>query len=371
MSQRMESTMAKCKSCKKELTEAQYALLNGSVYKSCPQCSTNSGTEHCFYKCPDDFGTTTKRITAANPLGLQSYCSRCRSNRGAPHDGHMLCGDLVAAGGHIISEIRFLPMGTGVFPTKDEVITFLMKTMPGRGYTYFYQSRKIDCPPNTLMLFQYHAELLGCAVFTETAEFRTPRTLSDGNTYQGEYRFAPNSVVLFDKPISAVQFRTIDATFSGFSQSARKMAPGLLPAIFSLIEDNGKRVLQPIEAYFSLPDEIEEHENLLTEGVKKQVVVNAYERNPKARAQCIRHYKRQHGGRVVCEICGFDFGKVYGEEFKDKIHIHHIVELASIGEEYEVNPVSDLIPICPNCHLVAHSKTPAFTPDELRDLLID
>lgn len=361
--------MAKCKSCKNELTEAQYAFLNGSVYKSCPQCSTNSGSGHCFYKCPDDFGTTTKRATAGNPLGLQSYCSQCRSNKKGPHHGHMLCSDLVAAGGYIIAEIRFLPMGSGVFSTKDEVLSFLSKTMPERGYTYFYQSKKIDCPSNTLMLFQYHAELLGCAVFTDAAEFRRPRVLNDGNTYRGEYHFAPNSVVLFNKPISTTQFKTVDPTFSGFSQSARKMLPGLLPAIFSLIEDSDKSVLQPKEACFSLPDEIEEPERVLTEGVKKQVVVNAYERNPKARAQCIRHYKNQHNGRTVCEVCGFDFGKAYGEEFKDKIHVHHIVELSSIGEEYEVNPDTDLIPICPNCHLIAHSKVPAFTPDEIRDLL--
>nr|WP_302305469.1 HNH endonuclease [Ruthenibacterium lactatiformans] len=361
--------MEKCESCKQELKVAQYALLNGNVYKSCPQCSSDSGDNHCFYKCPDDFGTTLKRVTVANPLGLQSYCARCRSNKKGPHEGRLLCNELVANGGYIISEIRFLPMSPTVFSTKDEVLTFLTETMPNRGYTYFYQRRRIDCPPNTLMLFQYHAELLGCAVFIKAVKFSNPQVLSDGNVYRGEYRFAPKSMILFDKPISADEFKTIDSTFSGFSQSARKMVPGLLPAIFSLIEENGMKRLQPVDAYFPLPEEIEYPETLLKEGVKKQVVVNAYERNPKARTQCIKHYKKQHNGRVVCEICGFDFGKVYGEEFKDKIHIHHIVELASIGEEYEVDPTTDLIPICPNCHLIAHSKAPAFTPDEIRDML--
>ena len=136
--------MAKCEVCGRELNEAQYALLNGSVYKSCPQCSVNSGVSHRFYKCPDDFGTTIKRITTANPLGLQSYCARCRSSKNGPHEGAVSCGALVKAGGHLIKEIRFLPMGSTVFPTKEEVVTFLTDTMPNRGYTYYYQSRKHD-----------------------------------------------------------------------------------------------------------------------------------------------------------------------------------------------------------------------------------
>ena len=49
------------------------------------------------------------------------------------------------------------------------------------------------------------------------------------------------------------------------------------------------------------PDEIESQ--TLSEGAKKQVIVNAYERNPKARQECIKHYGTK------CFICGFDFEK--------------------------------------------------------------
>ena len=107
----------------------------------------------------------------------------------------------------------------------------------------------------------------------------------------------------------------------------------------------------------------------LREGAVKQITINGYEREPKARAQCLAFYKKKHGGRVICEICGFDFGLVYGEDFKDKIHVHHIVELSTIGEEYEVDPISDLIPVCPNCHLIIHSRKIAYTPEEVRELL--
>lgn len=42
------------------------------------------------------------------------------------------------------------------------------------------------------------------------------------------------------------------------------------------------------------------------EGARTIVTINAYERNPKARAACIAH----HG--YLCAACGFDFATVYG-----------------------------------------------------------
>lgn len=107
----------------------------------------------------------------------------------------------------------------------------------------------------------------------------------------------------------------------------------------------------------------------LTEGNKTAVLVNKYERSPQARALCINHYKAKNNGIIKCEICGFNFGEVYGEEFSDKIHVHHIKEISSIGEEYEIDAITDLLPVCPNCHMIAHSKTPAYTPDEIREMI--
>ena len=105
------------------------------------------------------------------------------------------------------------------------------------------------------------------------------------------------------------------------------------------------------------------------EGSKKIVLVNAYERNPDARKACINFYKRKNHGIIKCEICGFNFGEIYGQEFSDKIEIHHLKEISSIGEIYEVDAEKDLIPICPNCHMIAHSRKPAYTPDEIRNMI--
>lgn len=86
------------------------------------------------------------------------------------------------------------------------------------------------------------------------------------------------------------------------------------------------------------------------EGALNEIYNNKYERNQNARNKCIEYYGAK------CQICGFDFSKVYGNEFKYKIHVHHKVPLSEIKKEYIVDPIKDLIPVCPNCHMILHSK---------------
>ncbi|MEL7674728.1 MAG: HNH endonuclease [Chloroflexota bacterium] len=112
----------------------------------------------------------------------------------------------------------------------------------------------------------------------------------------------------------------------------------------------------------ALPDEICE-EATLVEGAVCRIQVNAYERNPKARRLCIEAY----GTR--CYLCGVDLGEVYGKVGKGYIHVHHLKPLAEIGEKYEVDPVHDLRPVCPNCHAIIHRRVPPFTIDEVQDML--
>jgi hypothetical protein len=99
------------------------------------------------------------------------------------------------------------------------------------------------------------------------------------------------------------------------------------------------------------------------EGATRQVSVNCYERNPYARQQCIQHY----GCR--CSVCGFDFEAVYGELGSGFIHVHHLKALSEIGQEYEIDPIADLRPICPNCHAMIHRDTKMMTIERLREVI--
>lgn len=121
-----------------------------------------------------------------------------------------------------------------------------------------------------------------------------------------------------------------------------------------------KRQSRPIElASEELPSGIQ-----YFEGAARHVVVNAYERNAKARKACIRHY----GSR--CVVCEFDFQEKYGEAAAGFIHVHHVVPIAQVGVEYQLDPVRDLRPVCPNCHAVIHRREPPYSMDEVQAMLL-
>lgn len=111
-----------------------------------------------------------------------------------------------------------------------------------------------------------------------------------------------------------------------------------------------------------IPEEVTEPE-LFLEGALREIQVNAYERSQQARDACIRH----HG--AVCAACGFEFGKIYGVVAQGLIHVHHIIPLSEIGEEYKLDPVTDLIPLCANCHAVVHRRKDVMSLCELRECL--
>ncbi|XAS68070.1 HNH endonuclease [Micrococcaceae bacterium Sec5.7] len=95
-----------------------------------------------------------------------------------------------------------------------------------------------------------------------------------------------------------------------------------------------------------------------------RVEVNRYERSPEARRACIAH----HG--PGCAACGFSFEIAYGEIGKDFIHVHHIVPASQLGSSYQLDPITDLVPLCANCHAMAHQgvSTPR-TVAELRRII--
>lgn len=110
------------------------------------------------------------------------------------------------------------------------------------------------------------------------------------------------------------------------------------------------------------PDEIGEDAGY-PEGAATRVTVNKYERSIAARKACIEH----HGSS--CAACKIDMGKVYGSRGQGFIHVHHLKPLSEIGEKYTVDPIKDLIPVCPNCHAIIHRAEPMLAIEELVELL--
>ncbi|MBR9867551.1 MAG: restriction endonuclease [Oceanospirillales bacterium] len=111
------------------------------------------------------------------------------------------------------------------------------------------------------------------------------------------------------------------------------------------------------------PDVIPNFESAV-EGNKKQLFVTTYERDPKLRKQAIAI----HG--VTCKGCNINFGKKYGPYAEGFIHIHHIIPISELGEAKQVNPETDLIPLCANCHAIIHRRRDkTLSVEELREMI--
>ena len=138
------------------------------------------------------------------------------------------------------------------------------------------------------------------------------------------------------------------------SGSSVKKRKGVYERYLNLIDKEPQKTVYPDEVDI----EIE-----YSEGKTKKVLVNSYERNPVARKKCIEHFG------LNCQVCDFNFKEKFGDLGKDFIHVHHKIDIATIGNEYSVNPLTDLIPVCPNCHSMLHKRKPAYSISELKAMM--
>lgn len=99
------------------------------------------------------------------------------------------------------------------------------------------------------------------------------------------------------------------------------------------------------------------------EGGVRGIYSRRYERNPKNRKDAIRI----HG--LSCNICGFNFEKCYGERGADYIEVHHVKPIHTFEEEQVVDPRTDLITVCSNCHRMIHRRrTDVLEIEELKTI---
>ena len=105
----------------------------------------------------------------------------------------------------------------------------------------------------------------------------------------------------------------------------------------------------------------EEH-GVAAEGKSKEYYGIRYERSSKNRASAIKI----HG--IVCNGCGFDFEAKYGEHGIGFIEVHHINPIGSRGgREVIIDPKTDLITVCSNCHRIIHRNSKSvMSIEELR-----
>lgn len=151
------------------------------------------------------------------------------------------------------------------------------------------------------------------------------------------------------------------------SEQSKKYLPAIPWKLLEWFDENyheGKNLNDPQPRFINdLTEESSTHG--IWEGALLSVLVNKYERNILARRACLT----KHG--YSCSVCGMNFEEKYGEIGRNFIHVHHIVPISTIGQEYQIDPEKDLVPVCPNCHAMLHKgqNGNVLTVQELKELI--
>lgn len=111
--------------------------------------------------------------------------------------------------------------------------------------------------------------------------------------------------------------------------------------------------------------ELSEDDTAYSEGKVVVRTVRERQRSRKLVNDAKATFRAKHNGRLFCEVCGFDFDKFYGVDY---IEAHHTEAIASLDGETD-NTIDAVVMLCANCHRVAHSRTPPYSFEELREMM--
>lgn len=265
-----------------------------------------------------------------------------------------------------IADIRMLPMGKEEFESKADADDFILHDLKRYGL-YYYRKKSFTNNPcdRIFVLFQYDGRLVGCGEKVYQKQEKT-------GDYSGYYEFDTDTVRLFDNPITAGEFLPlVDNTINSFSQALHKIDTQYLERIVSYINLNCVK-LNDTEA--AIIETVESSSKTGSEGRRILYYGTRYERDPKLREAAIDAC-RQRNGALICEACRTNYEGLYGELGFSAMEVHHIKPLGQVGYEHDVNPETDLVCLCANCHKMIHHAMRtygrSFTVDELRDTILN
>lgn len=96
-----------------------------------------------------------------------------------------------------------------------------------------------------------------------------------------------------------------------------------------------------------------------------------FQRSSKLREFAIDIFKTEEG--VFCEVCNFNFYKIYGNLGKDFIEIHHRKPIFMFDQtDFDQTLESALInlsPLCANCHRMIHRNAKELSVERLKQLI--
>lgn len=116
---------------------------------------------------------------------------------------------------------------------------------------------------------------------------------------------------------------------------------------------------------------IEEDEQTFEDSVEEGAVLYKYHKVRERASEIVKLKKKDtlaREGKLLCEVCGFDFHESYGDIGKGFIECHHKTPLASIKSTTQT-ALGDLALVCSNCHRMLHKNIHELSVEGLRERL--
>jgi len=132
---------------------------------------------------------------------------------------------------------------------------------------------------------------------------------------------------------------------------------------FSILAEWIQHGVNLIFSLLTISDVVDKDETLEIqqgEGIAYEIKSKRYERNSINRQLCL--YTKGY----TCSACGMNFYDMYGVVGKEFIEVHHTTPVSQMGAGYILDIKRDLVPLCSNCHSIAHRRNPPYSVAELK-----
>lgn len=133
--------------------------------------------------------------------------------------------------------------------------------------------------------------------------------------------------------------------------------------LMKMAADNISQSVLKDTLFNNIETEILDLQEQYSEGGSEKRLSNYYERNPKLRVQAIRI----HG--LDCMVCGFNYQNKYGHIGESFIEVHHLVPISTLSNNQLVNPRTDLVCVCANCHRMLHRNGEVKSIEDLQKII--
>tara|TARA_Y100001934_G_scaffold244817_1_gene302588 strand:- start:659 stop:1369 length:711 start_codon:yes stop_codon:yes gene_type:complete len=196
----------------------------------------------------------------------------------------------------------------------------------------------------------------------ETSELLKNLNIKLGGNPESKFR-NPNGVSM-----KMANFRAFDGSIQGVGLRRGGKEDRIVWDLYSNKKEELSIIVNGIKDLVNLdielPPSIDESEDEDSEeGKLKTRFHKIRERDRKKVKKKKNEFLKKHG-KLICEVCNFDFKIEYGSRGDGFIECHHTKFLSDYDEPKKTK-ISDLILLCSNCHRMIHRKKPWLTIDEL------